>query len=129
MSKLLQITGSLVKYRVVESPTTEQCVRHAGNPLQAFLLLWRTTKVTYTPPSQEPTVHWQVWPSKVRLLLLHWRSLPAATRSLWTRVFPASLLAELALPEEAEYTMGGVLGLINLYTVYSLRIQGVTEYV
>ena len=68
-----------------------------------------------------------MWPSKVRLLLLHWRSLPAAARSLWTQVFPSSLLAELALPEEADYTMGGVLGLINLYTVYSLRIQGGTE--
>ena len=57
MSKLLRISGSLEKHRVMEFPTTEQCVRHAGNPLQAFLLLWRATKVTYTPPSQEPTVH------------------------------------------------------------------------
>ena len=57
MSKLLRIAGSLEKHRVVEFPTTEQCVRHAGNPLQAFLLLWRSTQVTYPPPLQYPTVH------------------------------------------------------------------------
>ena len=103
--------------------TREACTETAGNPLQAFLLLWRAT---------------QVWPRSLRRLTLHWRALPPETQAAWRPTFPNSQIASFTLPDEQDYTevrslghldsfQGAVLGLLNLQTVYMLSIEGASH--
>ena len=93
----------------------------AGNPLQALLLLWRTT---------------QVWPRSLRRLSLHWRALSPKIQEAWRPTFPNPQLASFSLPDEQDYSevtslvsayipfQGAILGLLNLQTVYSLSVEG-----
>ena len=49
--KVLRAVDWLLRYRILDTPVAGECVRVAGNPIQAFLLLWRTTQVLPLPPS------------------------------------------------------------------------------
>ena len=88
-SLFMDDTIHVIFFRLPSTPNPVACVETAGNPLQAFLLLWRTT---------------QVWPRALRRLSLHWRALRPKTQEAWRPTFPNSQLASFSLPDEQDYT-------------------------
>ena len=75
--------------RLQLQPSREACVERAGNPLQALLLLWRTT---------------QIWPRSKQRLALLWRALEQKAKQLWDPAFPKSQLDSFSLPEQQDFS-------------------------